>query len=115
MTSGTGWSGIAENIKVMLATDTGGRMKTGDDASKADYKAKAAEKMRKWRAANPQTPEQKAKAGEKSREWRQANKERSKANTEAWRVANLDRRNAIQRAYKARKKAAAEGLNDGIA
>ncbi|UXN58278.1 hypothetical protein [Phyllobacterium zundukense] len=66
-------------------------MTTGDDTSAGERNAKAAARMRKWRAANPLSPEQKAKAAEKSRKWRQANKERYSAYIKAWRDANRER------------------------
>jgi hypothetical protein len=62
-----------------------------DDTTRSDIKARAAERMRKWRAANPPSPEQKAKAAEKSRKWRQENKERYNAYLKAWRHANRER------------------------
>jgi hypothetical protein len=69
-------------------------MTNGDDTVRADSNAKAAARMRKWRAANPQSPEQKVKAAEKSREWRQEDKERYKACLKAWHNANRERSNA---------------------
>ncbi|WP_457298760.1 hypothetical protein [Phyllobacterium sp. P5_D12] len=51
-------------------------MTKGDDTTRADKKAKAAARLRKWLAANPlaanpPSPEQKAKAAARSRKWRQ--------------------------------------------
>jgi hypothetical protein len=74
-------------------------MTKGDDRVKIESNAKAAERMRKWRAANPQSPEQKAKAAEKSRQWRQANKERYSAYLKAWRDANREQLNARHSIY----------------
>ena len=48
-------------------------MTKGDDTTRADKKAKAAARLRKWRAANPLTPEQKAMAIARVRKWRAAN------------------------------------------
>jgi hypothetical protein len=70
-------------------------MMIGDDTTRADTNAKAAARMRKWRAANPQSPEQKAKAAERSRKWRQENKERYAAYLRAsWHAANRERSDA---------------------
>lgn len=68
--------------------------------------AKAAERMRRWRAANPQSPDQKAKAAEKSRKWRQANKQRYKAYMQAWRDANREQFNISQNARRQKARAA---------
>lgn len=71
-------------------------MTKGDDSTGADSNAKAAAsaRQRKWRAANPPTPEQKAKAAARSRKWRQAHKERYRAYMKAWRDANRERSDA---------------------
>jgi hypothetical protein len=69
-------------------------MTKDDDTTRADSNARAAERMRKWRAANAQTPEQKAKAAERSRKWRQENKQRYAAYLKAWRAAKRERSNA---------------------
>ncbi|MDR6636342.1 hypothetical protein J2X72_005158 [Phyllobacterium sp. 1468] len=65
---------------------------TGDiERREAERKAKLAEKMRRWRAANPQTPEEKAKAAVRYQKWRQENKERYNLYRKAWRVANREK------------------------
>ena len=68
-------------------------------ASEFERKAKLAEKMRKWRAAHPQTPEQKAKGKERARKWRQANLERYSAYIKAWREANREKLKAWRSIY----------------
>jgi hypothetical protein len=74
-------------------------MTTGNDTSKAERTAaKVAARMRKWRAAKLQSPEQKAKAAKKSRKWRQANPERYNAYLNAWRDANRKQLNAQRNA-----------------
>ncbi|WP_457298665.1 hypothetical protein [Phyllobacterium sp. P5_D12] len=83
-------------------------MATGDDKSKAERKARLAEKMRKWRAANPPSPEQKAKAAERARKWRQENKQHYEAYMKSWREANPERCRVHVRAYEARKRAVAK-------
>ncbi|WP_457301474.1 hypothetical protein [Phyllobacterium sp. P5_D12] len=60
-------------------------MTKGDDVTGAESKAKVAARQRKWRSANPPTPEQKAKAAARSRKWRQANKPRAAAYLKGWR------------------------------
>ncbi|MDR6636344.1 hypothetical protein J2X72_005160 [Phyllobacterium sp. 1468] len=70
-----------------------------DDTSEAERKAKAAEKMRKWRAANPLSSEQKAKGKERARKWRQANPERYSAYIKAWREANREKLKAWHSIY----------------
>jgi hypothetical protein len=82
-------------------------MTRDDDASKDAYNAKAAERMRKWRAANPLSPEQKVKAAARSRKWRQSNKEHNSVYQKAYRAANREKLNAQQLIYKARRKRAA--------
>ena len=69
-------------------------MTKADDSTRADSKARAAARMRKWRATNPPTPEQKAKAAARSRKWRQENKQRYRAYMKAWRVANREQSDA---------------------
>lgn len=71
-------------------------MTKGDDTTRADTNADAAARMRKWRAANPQSSEQKAKAAEKSRKWRQENKQRYNAYIKAWRESNREHIHAKQ-------------------
>jgi len=77
-------------------------MTKDDDTTRADKKAKAAARLRKWRAGNPLTPEQKAKAVARVRKWRAANplaanpspEQKAKAAAKAaarmrkWRAAN---------------------------
>ncbi|MBB3146157.1 hypothetical protein FHS21_002572 [Phyllobacterium trifolii] len=69
-------------------------MTKGDDVTGAESKAKVAARQRKWRSANPPTPEQKAKAAARSRKWRQENKQRYRAYMKAWRVANREQSDA---------------------
>ena len=77
-------------------------MANDDDTIKAESNAKAAERMRKWRAANPQSPDQRAKAAEKSRKWRQENKQRYEAYMKAWRAANANNSTSPKTAPKQR-------------
>ncbi|UXN66304.1 hypothetical protein N8E89_24365 (plasmid) [Phyllobacterium sp. A18/5-2] len=81
-------------------------MTKADDTIKAERNAKAAERMRKWRAANPQSPDQRAKAAEKSRKWRQVNKQRHQAYMRAWRDANREKVSFYQRARRQKARAA---------
>ena len=82
------------------------------DAIKADSNAKAAARMRKWRAANPRSPEQKAKAREKSQKWRQANEERYNAYLKAWRDANRELLKAKEHARRQKARAAKKGASE---
>ncbi|MRG56406.1 hypothetical protein GF108_12545 [Phyllobacterium sp. SYP-B3895] len=67
------------------------------DEKAALRKAKNAEKMRKWRAKNPLSPEKKAKEAERVKQWRKANPEKYLAQQNAWYAKNRERELARQR------------------
>ena len=73
-------------------------MTEGGDSTGGGSNAKAAAsaRQRKWRAANPPTPEQKTKAAAKSRKWRQENKPRAAAYLKGWRDSRREQANAQQ-------------------
>jgi len=60
-----------------------------------EKKAKNREKLRKWRAANPD------KAREKSRKWRAANPDKARETARKWRAANRDKVREIDRKWRA--------------
>ena len=90
-------------------------MTEGGDKTRADQKAKAAARQRKWRAANPLSPEQKTKAAERARKWRQANADHYRAYMTAYRDANREQliaQNVIYEQTRRRRPASKSGASE---